>query len=75
MSIKAQTPREPTLPSRAPTTLPQATAEDRHARPHPRLEEEETTARPLFTHSDMCRINLFNFFGKVVFKSSRSQNT
>ena len=42
MSIKAQTPREPTLPSRAPTTLLQAAAEGRHARPRPRLGEEET---------------------------------
>ena len=42
MSFKAQTPREPTLSSRAPTTLPQATAEGRHARPRPRLGEEET---------------------------------
>ena len=73
MSLKAQTPREPTLPSRAPTTLLQAEAEGRHARP--RLAEEETTARPLFIHLDMCRINLFNFFDKVAFRSSRSQNT
>ena len=42
MSLTAQTPREPTLPSRAPTTLPQAEAEGRHARPRPRLGEEET---------------------------------
>ena len=42
MSIKAQTPREPTLPSRAPTTLLQAEAEGRHARPRPYLGERET---------------------------------
>ena len=42
MSVKAQTPREPTLPSRAPTTLLQAEAEGRHARPRLCLGEEET---------------------------------
>ena len=42
MPHKGSTPREPTLPSRAPTTLLQAEAEGRHARPRLCLEEEET---------------------------------
>ena len=46
MPLKAQTPREPTLPSRAPTTLLQAEAEGRHARPRLCLGERGNTARP-----------------------------
>ena len=57
VSVKAQTPREPTLPSRAPTTLPQAEAEGRHARPRLCLGEEETRpGRPRAeTHSQPGR--------------------
>ena len=40
--IKAQPQESPTLPSRAPTTLLQAEAEGRHARPRFCLGEEET---------------------------------
>ena len=46
MSRKAQTPREPTLSSRAPITLLQAEAEGRHARPRFCLGERGNTARP-----------------------------
>ena len=47
MPIKAQPQESPTLSSRAPTTLPQAKAEGRHAHPRPRPgEEEKRPGRP-----------------------------
>ena len=73
MSLKAQTPREPTLPSRAPTTLLQAEAEGRHARPRPRLGERGNTAGPARRpNSHQPAWPLFISLSQIINISSRS---
>ena len=71
--MKAQTPREPTLPSRAPTTLPQAAAEGRHARPRPSPGERGNTARPARRlNSPQPARPLFVSLSQIITISSRS---
>ena len=76
MPIKAQTPREPdtSLPRPHHTsaggsrgqacTPPTPPGRGGNTAGQARRLNSPQTARPLFIHSDMCRINLFNFFGK-----------
>ena len=80
MSIKAQTPREPILPSRAPTTLLQAGARGQACTPQPgrggntarpAMGRNPKPARPLFTtHQSISYIGPFGVISRVALESS-----